>query len=127
MYVVKGKILTLMGEIPVEKLKIDDLIVDRAGSTRRLLSITKGKVDSVLHFQNNTLVVSADSVVYTDKGAMKVTESTTLNVRKENNSTTTERVRVVAEDTCGYSLEIEGGLDFFVNGYNFQNGGAIND
>ncbi len=125
MYIVKGKVLTLLGEVPIEKLKLGDLIIDRAGSARKVLEISKGEVDEILHFGNNSAEVSADSLIYTDKGATSVGDEVMLNIRKENNSTAVDTISVARVNTYGYALKLEQGTDLFVNGYNFQLEGSI--
>lgn len=125
MYIIKGKVLTLFGEVPIENIKLGDFVIDRAGSARKVLKISKGEVGKVLQFGNNSVEVSADSLVYTDRGAVSVSAEVVLNIRKENNSATADTVSVAEVNTYGYALEMENGFDLFVNGYNFQLGGVV--
>lgn len=126
MSIVFGKVLTLNGYVLVEKLKKNDLIIDRAGSARRLLSIEKVEVKKVLVFRNNeNLILSADTKLYTPQGAVSITEPCNILMRQENNSVTPDYVKI--EDNVrfepynvGFKLTIENGSDVFVNGYNIE-------
>lgn len=126
MSIVFGKVLTLNGYVPVEKLKKNDLIIDRAGSARRLLSIEEVEVMKVLTFENNkSLILSADTKLYTQQGAVSVVESCSIFMRQENNSVTPDYVKI--EDNVhfkpyntGFKLTVENGSDIFVNGYNIE-------
>jgi hypothetical protein len=126
MSIVFGKVLTLNGYVPVEKLKKNDLIIDRAGSARRLLNIEEVEVKKILTFENNkSLILSADTKLYTPQGAVSITEPCTVFIRKENNSVTPDYVKI--EDNVhfepynvGFKLTVENGRDCFVNGYNIE-------
>ena len=126
MSIVFGKVLTLNGYVPVEKLKKNDLIIDRAGSARRLLNIEEVEVKKILTFENNKgLILSADTKLYTQQGAVSVVESCSIFMRQENNSVTPDYVKI--EDNVhfkpyntGFKLTVENGSDIFVNGYNIE-------
>ena len=126
MSIVFGKVLTLNGYVTVEKLKKNDLIIDRAGSARRLLSIEEVEVKKVLTFENNkSLILSADTKLYTPQGSVILTAPCTVFIRKENNSVTPDYVKI--EDNVhfkpyntGFKLTVENGSDIFVNGYNIE-------
>lgn len=126
MSIVFGKVLTLNGYVTVEKLKKNDLIIDRAGSARRLLNIEEVEVMKVLTFENNKgLILSADTKLYTQQGAVSVVESGSIFMRQENNSVTPDYVKI--EDNVhfkpyntGFKLTVENGSDIFVNGYNIE-------
>lgn len=126
MSIVFGKVLTLNGYVPIEKLKKNDLIIDRAGSARRLLNIEEVEVMKVLTFENNKgLILSADTKLYTPQGSVILTAPCTVFIRKENNSVTPDYVKI--EDNVhfkpyntGFKLTVENGSDIFVNGYNIE-------
>lgn len=126
MSIVFGKVLTLNGYVLVENLKKNDLIIDRAGSARKLLDIKEVAVKKILVFeQNKSLILSADTKLYTPQGAILIVEPCEVFIRKENNSVTPDYVRI--EDNTnfepyntGFNLVVEGGKDIFVNGYNVE-------
>lgn len=126
MSIVFGKVLTLNGYVLVEKLKKNDLVIDRAGSARRLLNIEEVEVTKVLTFENNKgLILSADTKLYTPQGAVIVVEPCNIFMRQENNSVTPDYVRI--EDNVqfkpyntGFKLTVENCSDIFVNGYNIE-------
>ena len=127
MLVIEGKIFTFRGQIPVEKLKVGDLILDREHSVRRLLGIKKGTTDKVLKFRNNSLVVSADAYIYTAHGAKQLEDNQEVKVRKEDMLMTTDVAYIVNEHKEGYELVVEDGTNIFVNGYNVELGGNSDD
>lgn len=127
MLVIDGKIFTFRGQIPIEKLKVGDLILDREHSVRKLLGIKSGTTDKVLKFKNNSLVVSADAYIYTAYGAKQLEDSQEVKVRKEDMLMTTDLAYIVQGRREGYELEIENGTNIFVNGYNVELGGNSND
>lgn len=120
MLIIEGKVFTFRGQIPVEKLKVGDLILDREHSVRKLLSVKSGTTEKVLKFKNNSLVVSADAYIYTAHGAKQIEDNQEVKIRKEDMLMTTDVAYIVQEHREGYELKIEGGTDIFVNGYNIE-------
>lgn len=127
MLVIEGKIFTFRGQIPVEKLKVGDLVLDREHSVRKLLSIKKGTTDKVLKFKNNSLIVSADAYIYTAHGAKQLEDNEEVKIRKEDMLMTTDVAYIINEHKEGYELVVEGGTNIFVNGYNVELGGNSDD
>lgn len=53
MVIVKGLVLTAEGPIPVEKLEVGMLVIDRGHRARKLTKIEKVHLHQTLHFERN--------------------------------------------------------------------------
>ena len=121
MIIVKGKVWTFNGWVSVENLKIGDLIIDRAGSARKLLGIEKVVVANALNFKSKpNLLLSSDSLIYSNTGSIQVLKDGEYNIRMENNATVNDMITIKSYNGYGYKLSIQDGIDCFVEGYNVQ-------
>ena len=120
MVVISGNVWTFNGPIPVEELKIGDRVLDRKPSVREIVDIQLVSVNKALKFENHSFAVSADTEVYTAFGPRKITENTSLLVRREDFSVMPVKAYLEDVDVIGYKLVIKDGSDLYVNGYNMQ-------
>lgn len=127
MVIVKGLVLTAEGQIPVEKLEVGMLVIDRGHRARKLTKIEKVHLHQTLHFERNkNLVVAGNSVLFTVTGMRSAITLKNVKKAKEGriqmlldaNKLQDDTMKIKKEEATGYRLFIEGGSDVMVNGYN---------
>lgn len=120
--IIKGKILTEQGKLPIEFLKAGMKIISRNNKLVEILEVMKDQSKINIVFENGA-VFSADSIFNTIYGKdtfENVSRDKTMFIKDINSVIHEYKFQVQEYETYGYSILLKNKCDVFVDDINIE-------
>lgn len=126
--IINGKVLTNQGPVPIETVKVGDMLINLNNRPDEVLNIEEKAAQEVLRFKDNPgLLVSKDTVIATRYGKVEG-----KNITKPTRACMLYQAEapcywdIVTPDKTekpmkGYAITLKNGQGIFVNGYGICN------
>lgn len=122
--IISGKILTNQGPVPIEKVKVGDMVINLNNRPDEVLNIEEKEAQEVLRFKDNPgILISKDTVIATRYGKIEgenITKPTRACMLYQAEApcywdiVTPDKVK---QNMTGYVVTLKNGHGIFVNGY----------
>lgn len=130
MIIIKGRISTTEGPVPVEELKAGMLVIDRGHRMREVVSVTAKTVPGTVRFKRSGTEVSMDALInsvygprgFLSKGIVKKATNP-MRISGEGDRVLVDEFSVGKASKTGYEIVLKDSRTLFVDGYSFDIGG----
>lgn len=130
MLIIKGRVSTTEGPIPINEVKPGMLVIDRWHRMREVLSVDARTVTQVVAFTRSGTEVSVDAVinsVYGKRGfqaeAPIKAAKNPIRISGEGDRIMTDKFMIREAAKTGFEIVLKDSQTLFIDGYSFDLGG----
>lgn len=127
MIIIKGRVSTTEGPIPIDEVKPGMLVIDRWHRMREVLSVDARTVTQVVAFARSGTEVSVDAVINSVYGKRGFLKDSTIKEAKnpvrisgEGDRIMTDEFKIREAAKTGYEIVLSDSQTLFIDGYSFD-------